>query len=168
MKYEEIIRQKVPREALLLQAVEEIAETVKAGCKRLRALGNGNPTPVKPELARENLQEEIHDMVNMFNILKMEEAVRAPLKPQNIGGAIDEEVAIMGMICNLTEASAILADMATGFNTDNETATKAAMLIYVTLRRISTSYDISYGEACQSKMERWVRRLEGEGVKEKE
>lgn len=160
MKYEEIIREKMTREALLLQAVEEIAETIKAGCKRLRAMGNGNPTPVKPELAKENLQEEVYDMVNMFNVLEMEKAVRAPLKPQNIGGAIDEEVAIMGMICNLTEASAILADMATGFNTDNEIATKAATLIYMALRRISTSYDIRYGEECQSKMARWVRRLQ--------
>ena len=128
MKYEEMIRKRVPQKALLLQTVEEIAETVKAGCKMLRALGNGSPTPVKPEMARENLQEEVHDLVNMWHVLDMERAVKAPLTPQNIGGMKSEEKAILGMMHHLTEASAILMDQAAGFQDGYKVATKAATL----------------------------------------
>ena len=160
MKYEEMIRKRVPQKALLLQTVEEIAETVKAGCKMLRALGNGSPTPVKPEMARENLQEEVHDLVNMWHVLDMERAVKAPLTPQNIGGMKSEEKAILGMMHHLTEASAILMDQAAGFQDGDKVATKAATLIYMGLRLVSVYYDISYGDECQSKMARWVRRLQ--------
>lgn len=57
--------------ALLDQLTEECCELGKAAMKVVRAMGEGTPTPVSLGEARENLVEEIADVMVMFTLLKV-------------------------------------------------------------------------------------------------
>ena len=57
--------------ALLDQLTEECCELGKAAMKVVRAMGEGTPTPVSLGDARENLVEEIADVMVMLTLLKI-------------------------------------------------------------------------------------------------
>lgn len=63
--------QAVGPHALLDQLTEECCELGKAAIKVVRAMGEGTPTPVSLGEARENLVEEIADVMVMFTLLKV-------------------------------------------------------------------------------------------------
>lgn len=57
--------------ALLDQLTEECCELGKAAMKVVRAMGEGTPTPMSMGEARENLVEEIADVMVMLTLLKV-------------------------------------------------------------------------------------------------
>lgn len=67
------IRTWLSRRDLLEQLAEEAAEVSQAALKVIRAEGySDNCTPVQPIKAAMDLNEEIHDLVNVLHILGME------------------------------------------------------------------------------------------------
>lgn len=58
----QFLRENLTDSALYEQLAEESAELAQASLKYLRALGNGNPTPVSSDEALSNLIEEVGDV----------------------------------------------------------------------------------------------------------
>ena len=56
------LKNKLSVSARYEQLSEECGELIQASLKYLRALGNGNPTPVSIEEAYKNLKEEVTDV----------------------------------------------------------------------------------------------------------
>lgn len=65
------IREKVPREDLLLQLAEECSELAQAALKLRRTMVPGNPTPVTQDKALANLREEIVDVLTVLYVLDL-------------------------------------------------------------------------------------------------
>lgn len=56
------LQKQLSSEAIFEQLAEECCELAQASLKYIRALGNGNPTPVLPSQALFNILEEANDV----------------------------------------------------------------------------------------------------------
>jgi NTP pyrophosphatase (non-canonical NTP hydrolase) len=68
----DFIRSKVSREELWAQLAEEAIELAHAALKIRRAIGDANPTPVRPADAYAAVMEELADVTLLVNVLALE------------------------------------------------------------------------------------------------
>ena len=66
------IKDRIGEAAVLEQLAEECAELAQAALKMARIERGENPTPVTMKTAKENLLEEIADVIVCLNVLRVE------------------------------------------------------------------------------------------------
>lgn len=67
----QFLRENLTESALYEQLAEESAELAQASLKYLRAVGNGNPTPVSIDEALSNLVEEAGDVYLCMTVVNL-------------------------------------------------------------------------------------------------
>lgn len=72
----DVIREMMPLAEIMTQLAEEAAELSQAALKYRRTLSNSNPTPVTEKEAIGKVMEEICDLYNALEVLKLDVSMK--------------------------------------------------------------------------------------------